>query len=99
MVYRKLFLLYAFAFSALGAQVSVLMNRYDPAATGANPHETILTPDNVKPVSFGKLFSYYVDGAVYAQLLYVPSVRITGKELHNVVYIATMNDKVYAFDA
>jgi len=78
--------------AALSAQVSVLMNRYDPATTGSNPHETILTPANVNAASFGKLYSYYVDGAVFAQPLYLHGTR-------NVLYVATANDKVYAFDA
>jgi len=77
---------------ALGAQMPVLMNRYDASATGANTRETRLTAANVGSPAFGKLHSYYVDGAVYAQPLYVPGPR-------NLVFIATMTDKVYAFDA
>jgi hypothetical protein len=83
----------------LHAQVSVLMNRYDAASTGANTHETILKPSNVDQNGFGKLYSYYVDGGVYAQPLYVPAVAISGRGARNVLFIATMNDKVYAFDA
>jgi outer membrane protein assembly factor BamB len=95
----RLLLLNTIAGFALDSQVSVLMNRYDASTTAANTRETILTPANVKSSSFGRLFTYYVDGAVYAQPLYMPSVRIAGKGTHNVVYIATMNDRVYAFDA
>ena len=83
----------------VAAQTPVLMSRYDLNSTGSNPHETILNVSNVNPVSFGKLYSYYVDGAVYAQPLYVPSLAIPGRGRHNVLFVATMNDKVYAFDA
>ena len=97
----RLFLLNGFIAIALESQVSVLMSRYDSCTTAANTRETILTPANVNPSSFGRVFSCCVDGAVYVlQPLYVPSVGIPGmKSAHNVVYIATMNDKVYAFDA
>jgi hypothetical protein len=87
--------------AALGlhAQSSVLVNRYDAAVTGANVHETALTAANVKPATFGKLWSYYVDGAVFAQSLYVSGVQMPARGPRNVLYVATMNDKVYAFDA
>jgi hypothetical protein len=75
------------------------MNRYDRFPTGANTQETALNSTNVNAARFGKLYSYYVDGAVYAQPLYVPAVRIAGQGTHNVLYVATMNDKIYAFDA
>src|SRR5262249_61504505 len=84
---------------ALGAQISVTTERYDAARTGANLNETILTTSNVNAAQFGKLFSYTVDGSVQAQPLYVSSVAIPGKGTHNVLYIATMNDVVYAVDA
>jgi hypothetical protein len=83
----------------LSGQVSVLTNRNDIARTGANLNETQLTTSNVNPGLFGKLFSQTVDGSIYAQPLYVPGVAIGGQGAHNTVYIATMNDKVYAFDA
>ncbi len=84
---------------ALQAQTAVLSNRYDAATTGANLSETTLAPANVTPATFGKLWSYYVDGAVFAQPLYVSSVQIPGRGVRNVLYVATMNDKIYAFDA
>jgi hypothetical protein len=94
----------AFTIAALAAsfvahaQVSVLMNRYDPARTGANLEETTLTTANVNVSQFGKLYSYSVDGSVYAQPLYMQGVAINGVT-HDVLFVATMNDKVYAFDA
>jgi len=80
------------------AQIDVLENRYDGARTGANLKEKALTPDNVNVNRFGKLYTYPVDGAVYAQPLYVSGITINGA-VRNVLYVATMNDKVYAFNA
>ena len=80
------------------AQVSVLTAHNDIARTGQNLNETILTPSNVNPTQFGKLFSQGVTGAILAQPLYVQGVTIGGN-VHNVVYVATTSDDVYAFDA
>jgi hypothetical protein len=71
----------------------------DIARTGHNLQETILTPSNVKSSSFGKLFTFPVDGIIDAQPLYVSAVSIPGKGTHNVVYTVTESDSVYAFDA
>ena len=95
--------LFLFGWSAT-AQISVLTQHYDIARTGANTSETILTPANVNTSQFGKLFSYPVDGYVYAQPLYVPGVTMgagtpQAGTKHNVVFVATENDSVYAFDA
>ena len=84
---------------ALYAQFPVTMNRYDLAGTSADTREKILNTSNVNQAGFGKLYSYYVDGSVFAQPLYLPSVSVPGHGTHNVLYVATMNDKVYAFDA
>jgi hypothetical protein len=81
------------------AQVAVTTWHYDNARSGANPNETILTPQNVNYKEFGKLFTQPVDGAVIGQALYLPGVTIPGAGVHNVVYAVTMNDSVYAFDA
>jgi hypothetical protein len=80
------------------AQTSVTTWHYDNARTGANTTETLLTPLNVNKTTFGKLYTKPVDGFVVAQPLYLPGVTIAG-QLHNVVYVVTMHDSVYAFDA
>ena len=71
----------------------------DNAHTGQYLLETALTPLNVNSNSFGKLGSYAVDGQIYAQPLYWPSLYIPHTGIHNVVFVATENDSVYAFDA
>src|SRR6516162_9555239 len=80
-------------------QVSVLTYHNDNMRTGANLAETQLSNATVSANTFGMLFNYPVDASIYAQPLYLPSVNIPGKGVHNVVYVATMNDSVYAFDA
>jgi hypothetical protein len=84
---------------ACNGQISVWTHRYDNARTGAQLNETQLNTSNVNAGSFGKLFSLPVDGSVYAQPLYLPNVPIPSSGTHNVLYVATMNDSVYAFDA
>lgn len=80
------------------AQVNIVTNRYDQSRTAANLNETILTTANVNTSTFGKLGTYFVDGVVYAQPLYVQGVTVNGAT-HNVLYVATMHDVLYAFDA
>jgi len=60
----------------------------DNSRSGYNPHETILQHSNVNSTAFGKLFSYPVDGYLYAEPLYVSQLAIPGRGTHNVVYVA-----------
>ncbi len=82
-----------------GPLAGVYTQRYDNARTGQNTQETYLTPSNVTVGRFGKLFALPVDGQVYAQPLYVENVAIPNQGEHNVVYVATEHDSVFAFDA
>ena len=79
-------------------QVSVTTYQYNNQRTGVNGNESILMPSNVNPANFGQLFTQPVDGSIYGQPLYVPGLTINGT-VHNVVYVATENDSVFAFDA
>ncbi len=83
----------------MSAQVSVLTWHNDNFRTGQNLQETILTPANVNPTTFGLLATLTVDGKVDAEPLYVPRVAIPNQGTHNVLYVATENDSLYAFDA
>ncbi len=77
---------------------AVLTWHNDLARTGQYPLETLLSPANVNSTNFGKLTSVTTDGPVDAQPLYVPALSISGVT-HNVLYVVTENDSVYAFDA
>jgi hypothetical protein len=82
-----------------GGFTGVLTYHNDVMRTGENRNETILSPSNVNPSSFGEQFSIPVDGNIYAQPLYAANVAIPGKGLRNVVFVATENNTLYAFDA
>jgi hypothetical protein len=84
--------------AAYGQAVNVLTRSYDNSRTGQNTQESILKPANVNQAGFGKLFSVPIDGYAYAQPLYLSQVNIAGG-VHNVVYVATEHDSVYAIDA
>ena len=79
--------------------VPVLTWRYDLTHAGQNTSETLLTPANVNVTSFGKLFTVAVDSTLYAQPLYVPGLTMSDGLAHNVLFVATENDSIYAFDA
>ncbi|HEX4263993.1 MAG TPA: chitobiase/beta-hexosaminidase C-terminal domain-containing protein [Verrucomicrobiae bacterium] len=79
--------------------LNVYTYHYDNTRQGANTNEVLLTLANVNPITFGKLFTYPVDAQIYAEPLYVNGVNIPGQGIHNVVYVVTQHDSVYAFDA
>ncbi|HEX4285584.1 MAG TPA: RICIN domain-containing protein [Terracidiphilus sp.] len=84
--------------TASPAQTSVLTQHNDNNRDGVNSVETALTPANVNGAQFGLLFKAVVDDQIYAQPLYMAHVQIANGT-HNVVFVATTNNSVYAFDA
>jgi len=86
------------ASATAAGQVSVLTANYDNNRTNSNTSETLLNPGSVNANSFGKVGTFPVDGQIHAQPLYVPGVKISGAT-HNVVYVVTMHNSVYAIDA
>lgn len=80
------------------ARVDVLTQHNDNARTGANLHETELTPASVNKKHFGLLFKRGVDDQLYTQPLIVTGVNVSGG-MHDIVYVTTVNNSVYAFDA
>jgi hypothetical protein len=80
------------------AQMSVIMQHNDLKRTGWNNQEKILNHTNVNKTTFGKIFTRTVDDEIYAQPLIVSGIQINNK-MRNVVFVATVNNSVYAFDA
>lgn len=88
----------------LTAYAGLYTNKNDNSRSGQNLQETVLTPQNVNVNSFGKLFSFAIDGQVQGQPLYVANVNLPSPlngiaGYHNVLYFGTANDSVYAYDA
>ncbi len=81
------------------AKTSVLTYHNDANRTGWNPNETVLTTANVNSSTFGLLHTVALDGRADAQPLVVPNQSIDGQGVHDVVYVATENDTIYAIDA
>ena len=79
-------------------RTDVVTYKNDLARTGQNLTETVLTPANVSAAGFGLLRFLATDGKVDAQPLYLSGLTVQGAT-HNVVFVATENDSVYAFDA
>lgn len=88
----------AVSVAPISAGTPVLMRHNDLAGDGANLKETMLTPTNVNKANFGRKYALPVDGQIYAQPLYMPGLTVRGAT-HNVVFAATQNDSVYAFDS
>src|SRR5437870_5739249 len=81
------------------AQTNVLTYHNDNFHTGQNLNEITLTPATVNAGTFGKLFLLPADGKVDAQPLYVGNLMMMDQTMHNVVFVATEHDSVYAYDA
>jgi hypothetical protein len=91
--------LFSFGLAVAWGQNDVLTQHNDNTRAGLNANETRLTPSNVTTTTFGKLFTHSVDGIIVGQPLYASNVLMNDGQTHNVVYVATQHNTVYAFDA
>ncbi|MEO7715792.1 MAG: PA14 domain-containing protein [Capsulimonas sp.] len=90
----------AFHTAAHASPATIWTQRNDNARSGQNNNETELNVGNVNKNTFGKLFSYPVDDQVYTQPLYIPALTMSAdNKPHNVVFVGTVNNTLYAFDA
>ena len=89
----------AIALASAWAQTSVLMSQYGPGRTAANLDEHLLKPSNINSTAFGKLFSRSVDDSIFALPLVVPNLNLGKRGQRNVIFVATMGNTIYAFDA
>jgi hypothetical protein len=78
---------------------SVITNRYDNGRSGSNTQETVLNASNVNQAQFGLLYSFTVDGQLYAQPLYLSNLKFADGTTKNTLFAATEHNTVYAFDA
>lgn len=92
-------LLYVVMEHVSGAPINIWTHHNDNSRTGANLQEIFLAPSNVNSTQFGKLYTVAVDDQIYAQPLYISNVSIPNQGKRNVVYVCTMSNSVYAFDA
>ncbi|MBV8828326.1 MAG: hypothetical protein JO108_03770, partial [Acidobacteriaceae bacterium] len=101
-MFRSYVCLFFAAVLPAAAQVTgnptISTGQYNSSRTSANTNEVVLNTSNVNVQQFGKLFSWTVDGWIFAQPLYVPNLTINGVTT-NVVFVATMHNSIYAFDA
>jgi hypothetical protein len=86
------------ALAQLDSPAKVTTQRFNNQRTGANTNETQLRVSQVNAQQFGKLFLRTVDGEIYGQPLYMPGIK-TGSSVHNLVFVVTMHNSVFAFDA
>jgi len=99
---RTIILLLLFALLAsegVFAQVDVLTAQYDLNRTSSNMQETSLTDDNVNTAQFGKIFTRYLDAPFYGWPLIVTNFNVPGVGVRDLVFVATLGNTVYAFDA